>query len=344
MSGKILFSECDENLRNLLLKKQNLSKSSIKKYDVVFNEIYELSNYTPSQLLIQARKEENPNIMEYVGELEDRTVSEVQIKYYEFLSDKDYSENTKKLKISLYRNFLKEYGIEKPKTITFKSVPLVNEELSVEDIFKALNLCNSLKDKAIISFVFSSGIVLSDLINLSVSDLIKSSEIYFDENEDHTIHNLLNKNPWNIIPSWKINTGCFFNTPEATFYIFEYLKSRKEINTDDALFKSQRGNYLNLVSITNMFFKLNKKLGSESNNQNNYGKFRYNNLKALFQKICNENNVNVEDITKSDYEKLISYLTLNSVNKVKYLEQKLQEKNNEIEELKKEIKKLKSKK
>ena len=82
MSGKILFSECDENLRNLLLKKQNLSKSSIKKYDVVFNEIYELSNYTPSQLLIQARKEENPNIMEYVGELEDRTVSEVQIKYY----------------------------------------------------------------------------------------------------------------------------------------------------------------------------------------------------------------------------------------------------------------------
>ena len=93
-----------------------------------------------------------------------------------------------------------------------------------------------------------------------------------------------------------------------------------------------------------MFFKLNKKLGSESNNQNNYGKFRYNNLKALFQKICNENNVNVEDITKSDYEKLISYLTLNSVNKVKYLEQKLQEKNNEIEELKKEIKKLKSKK
>ena len=327
MSGKILFSECDENLRNLLLKKQNLSKSSIKKYDVVFNEIYELSNYTPSQLLIQARKEENPNIMEYVGELEDRTVSEVQIKYYEFLSDKDYSENTKKLKISLYRNFLKEYGIEKPKTITFKSVPLVNEELSVEDIFKALNLCNSLKDKAIISFVFSSGIALSDLINLSVSDLIKSSEIYFDENEDHTIHNLLNKNPWNIIPSWKINTGCFFNTPEATFYIFEYLKSRKEINTDDALFKSQRGNYLNLVSITNMFFK-----------------FRYNNLKALFQKICNENNVNVEDITKSDYEKLISYLTLNSVNKVKYLEQKLQEKNNEIKELKKEIKKLKSKK
>ena len=42
----------------------------------------------------------------------------------------------------------------------------------------------------------------------------------------------------------------------------------------------------------------------------------------------------MEDITKSDYEKLISYLTLNSVNKVKYLEQKLQEKNNEIKELK----------
>ena len=344
MYEKILFSECDENLSKLLLKKQNLSKSSIKNYNSVFNEIFELSNYTPSQLLIQAKKEENPNLKEYVSELEDRMVSEIQIKYYEFLSDNDYSENTKKLKISLYRNFLKEYGIEKPKTITFKSIPLKNEDLTVNDVFNALNLCNSLKDKAIISFVFSSGMPLSYLINLSVSDLIKSSEIYFSEDENHTISNLLNKDPWNLIPSWNINDNCFFNTPEATFYIFEYLKNRKEISMDDALFKSQRGNYLNPDSITNIFFKLNKKLGNESNNQNNYGKFRYNNLKALFQKICDENNVNVEDIIKTDYEKLIPYLTFNSVNKVKYLEQQLQEKNTEIEQLKNEIKKLKSKK
>ena len=326
MDKKILFSECDVNLNKIILKKDNPSKSFIKNYNSVFNDIYELFDYTPSQLLNIAKKEENPDSNQYICEIKHRKVSEVQVKYYEFLSDNDYSENTKKLKLSIYRNFLNECGIEKPKTISFEVSNHKNKELSMYDIFKSLNLCSSPRDKAIVCFALSSGINLSSLIKLKISDLINACESYFHENEIHSIENILTKNPEGIIPSWNVNDNIFFSTPESTFFIFEYLKTRNIVNTDEILFKSQKGNQLNPDSVTNMFFKLNRKLGSESDNHNNYGKFRFTNLRKFFEKICEENDINPNVTIKEEYFRLIPYLTINSINREKFLKNQIKEK------------------
>lgn len=308
MDKKIYSSECDENLKKIILRKNNPSKSFIKNYNSVFRDIYEIFGYTPSELLNIAKKEENPNSNYYVCETKHRKVNEVQVKYYEFLSDNDYSDNTKKLKLSIYRNFLNEYGVKKPETIKFEVYNPKNKELSIEDIFKSLNLCSSPRDKAIICFTLSSGITLSILIKLKISDLINACESYFHENEIHSIENLLTKNPDDIIPSWNVDENVFFSTPESTFFIFEYLKTRNIVNTDEILFKSQKRNQLNPDSVTNIFFKLNKKLGSESNNHNKYGKFRFSNLRKLFEKICEENDINHNIHIKDDYIKIIPYL------------------------------------
>lgn len=339
MSNGILFSESDLLLKKLLLKKDNPSKSFIRNCNSVFNDIYKIFGYTPSQLIDIAKKEENQCSNEFVFEINNRKISEIQFKYYDFLSERNYSENTKKLKLSIYRNFLKEFNIEKPKTISFEVISSKNKELSMDDVFKTLSICNSLRDKAIISFSLSSGINLSDLIELKIYDLLCAFDLQKFEN--NSLESLLKMDPWEFVPSWKLGEKYFFNTPEATFYIFEYLKSRDNIKLDEALFKSQRGNHLNPDSLTYIFFKLNKKLGYESNNHNNYGKFRFTNLKKLFVKSCLENNIDSKNITKKDYEKLIPYLTINSTNNEKYLEKQIQEKDFEIRELKKEIKKLK---
>lgn len=50
-------------------------------------------------------------------ELEDRSVTEYQFKYHDYLESKNLSNTTLKLKLGTFRALLGEYDIEKPKPI-----------------------------------------------------------------------------------------------------------------------------------------------------------------------------------------------------------------------------------
>lgn len=43
-----------------LIQRRNLGKASIRKYNIVFREVYKLIGKTPSQLIAEAKKEEQP--------------------------------------------------------------------------------------------------------------------------------------------------------------------------------------------------------------------------------------------------------------------------------------------
>lgn len=62
--------------------------------------------------------------------------------------------------------------------------------------------------------------------------------------DGESLDDLLNKNPFDIIPCWRIsknlNVGVTFNTPETTKYLFDYLKDRKKyvnLTEESYLFK-----------------------------------------------------------------------------------------------------------
>lgn len=93
-------------LNNLVVSK-DLSESRIKEYNYVFQEIYEEFGYTPSSLLKKAKEDEKQYIKEGVIEqksLDDRIVSELQLKYFNYLKNKTHrgkklANGTIKLKI-----------------------------------------------------------------------------------------------------------------------------------------------------------------------------------------------------------------------------------------------------
>ena len=327
------FSETDIKLKKVI-KKKKLSKSRIREYDIAFKEIYDLTGYTPSKLLEIAKKEQKPflnNGIVEVIEMEDRVVDKIQDQYYDYLRERKIKgrplmDRTIKTKLSVYRAFLKFYKIERPdpikivipkKRLRDKDIPTWN------DVNNAITLCKSPRDSAIIAFAVSTGLRVSDILNLKLENLIEACNIYFDENEEKTIDVLLNKNADNIVPCWEIvaqktedddepNLTVTFNTPEATRYIWFYLKDRFNrskkkdknyvVDIKEPLFKSQRGGHLHPVSAETHFRNLNARLGGEKDRNGVFIKFRLHNLRKLFKTTCRRNISSIQVQSDKTYE------------------------------------------
>lgn len=327
------FSGTDIKLKKVIKKKQ-LSESRIREYDIAFKEIYDLTGYTPSKLVEIAKKEQKPflnNGIVEVMEMEDRTVDKIQDQYYDYLKErrvngKPLMDRTIKTKLSVYRAFLKANKIERPDPIkiVIPKIRLRDKDIPTwNDVHNAITICKSPRDSAIISFAASTGLRISDILNLKLKSLVESCDIYFDETEDKTLENLLKKNPDNIVPCWEIvaqktedddnpNLTVTFNTPEATRYIWFYLnerfkRSKKKdkdyvIDIEEPLFKSQRGGHLNPVSAETHFRNLNARLGGEKDRNGVYVKFRLHNLRKLFKTTCRRNISSINVQSDKTYE------------------------------------------
>ena len=326
-SKKIKFSETDEKLKQMILRRGGLSEKRIKTYNQVFWEIYELTNLTPKEIIDIAKDEEKPFITPNGGfdilDINDRKITKIQYKYLNFLQEKrikerPLAERTKQLKMEAFRSFLKEFEIQLPKPIRFKvsKKRVRDDEIPTwNDVQKAMTMAKSPRDKGIISLAATSGLRVSDIVSLRIIDLIDSCGIYFEDDEDKTLKNLLKKNPDNIIPCWDLiprkteesgNLTMTFNTPETTNHLFDYLKYRlskieeKEkkkdkdkkidvyelIDDKEPLFISQRRGFLNPESVGAHFSEINGRMGGEKDRNGIYGKFRIHNLRSLFQSTC----------------------------------------------------------
>lgn len=204
-----------------------------------------------------------------------------------------------------------EYDIEKPKriNIVIQTDRIRDEDIvSWRDVELALSFCKGIRDKAIISFIATTGLRSSDVRKLTIGDLIKACNIYFDDDEEKTIDNLLTKNPEDIMPCWEIIPSktskksqlCVtFNTPEASTYLWQYLNDRIEFNIkknrnellepNDPLFATSTNNELKSTALEQLFQRLNKQLGDEKDKNGKYGKFRAHSLRKLFSTTCRRN-------------------------------------------------------
>ena len=315
MTIKTKFSESDSKLSSLV-SRRNLSKGAIKNYNTVFNEIFKLFGVTPSRLVEIGKREQKPFLDEETGQydildLENRTVTDYQFKYYNYLRNKKLTDETIKLKINTFRALLGEYDIDKPKPI---KINIKNDRIRDEDIVSwrevesAMSFCKGIRDKAIISFIVTTGLRRSDVLRLTIADLVKACKIYFDEFEDETIEVLLSKNPEDIIPCWEIMPSktskksqlCVtFNTPEASTYLWQYLSERKQkyikkgengtLCPSEPLFSTSTKKFLKSTAIDRLFQRLNAKLGNKLDKNGKYGRFRSHSLRKLFSTTVRRN-------------------------------------------------------
>ena len=315
MTTKTKLSDSDAKL-SMMIERRNLSDGAIKNYNTVFREINELFGVTPSELIRIAKREQKPYVDKETGEyelldLEDRTVTEYQFKYYSHLKGKNLTNKTIKLKLDTYRALLGEYDIQKPKPI---KIVIPTDRIRDEDIVSwkevetAMSLCKGIRDKAIISFSVTTGLRTSDVRKLTIADLIKACDIYFDENEEKTIEVLLAKNYEEIIPCWEImpkktdkkSQLCVtFNTPESNKYIWQYLEERIQYNIrkgrgdvldpSKPLFATSTKKPLTSTAVEQMFQRINKKMGNKMDKNGKYGRFRSHSLRKLFSTTIRRN-------------------------------------------------------
>lgn len=315
---RIKFTETDPKLK-AMVKRRGLTKNAKKNYNTVFNEIYEELGVTPSDIVQIGKKEQKPYMnsdgLVDILDLEDRKVTEYQNKYKDFLDEKKNSESTKKLKLDTYRALLGEYDIQKPKSpkIKIKKDRIRESDIiSWRDVEKAMDISKGIRDKSILAMLATTGMRGSDLINLKISDLVTGCKIYFDEDEEHTIENLLTKDPRTIIPCYEImptktddksQLAMTFNTPECSEYLWQYLKDRKnkktkdgntiELKLDDPLFTTRSNKKMSIGSLEKMFQRINKRLGDEKDKNGIYGKFRKHSMRKLFSTTCRKNMLNI---------------------------------------------------
>lgn len=318
MSKKGKFSETDEKLKQLIIRR-NVSKSSIKNYNKVFDELYQLFGVTPSDIVRIGKREQKPYLVEETGQydvldLEDREITRFQLGYYQDLKDKNFSNRTINLKLTIFRALLNEYGIDKPKPIkiVIRKDRLRDKDIvSWRDIENGMNFCKGIRDKAIISFFATTGLRSSDVRRLLIQDLINACSIYFEEDEKKTIDNLLAKNPEDIVPCWELipkktdnkSQLCVtFNTCECSEYIWQYLTERRDkdikngdvLNLDEPLFATSKKKHISPNAIEQMFQRINKQLGDKKDKNGKYGKFRAHSLRKLFATTCRRNLPNVQ--------------------------------------------------
>lgn len=188
-----------------------------------------------------------------------------------------------------------------------QSKPLIKEGdiPAIKDIKKGVDGTNNIRDKAIILFMATTGIRTSDVIDFKISDLLEATKNY----HDGTLMDLLAQKTNNLVPVWyftplktikKANICVTFNTPEATGYLFEYLKTRKNLDEDSYLFGFDNGKPISNFAIIHIFRRINDRVFFRNNEGKRF--FHPHAMRKFFITTCNHNS--------SDITKLIYYLDI----------------------------------
>ena len=295
-----------------LIQRRNLGKASIRKYNIVFREIYELIGKTPSELIAEAKKEEQPFTNEegnpQVLDLSERKVNTYQLLYNNFLERKENSEGVKKHKIVYFRALFKEYGIKMPRMIKYNTSirrTRIKDILSWDDVNRGLGFCKCNRDKALVSLMATSGMRGRDIVNLTIQDFLEATSIY---NHGMDLNELLSKNPYKIIPCYDFfpektqkegNLCITFNTGESSYFIFEHIKEGYSVELESTLFRnSGSSDFLSSDWLRRILQSLNASLKIGKDKNGLYGKFRGHNLRKLFSTTCRRNITNV--VIKAD--------------------------------------------
>lgn len=317
----------DIKLKQLFISK-NISEGRKQIYRQTFEEIYELTKKTPSELLNEALKEQKPQLIENnqieYKEIHERKVNDYMFLYYDYLSNKKLKEVTIYNKIATLRAFYNHYSVQLPKKIQLNEKQKIIREGDIpnrKDIRKGLNIEPNIRNKAIITLMASSGIRRGDIVKFTVKDFFEAAKEYHDNNIE-----TLFKTKKNVIPCWyfypsktaKAGNLCVtFNTPECSEYIIEYLKQRKKannLNMDDPLFMSKKGNAMDPKTVQWLFSKINRELFGIC--KDGKGFFRTHTMRKFFITTCNHNSSDIVKVNLLSGHAMVNPSIHNAYNEV----------------------------
>lgn len=260
----------------LMITRKELSKDRIQGYTIVFNEYCRISNKTPTELIDEAREEQQPylgrnNQILFIPKSE-RKIGYYISQYHEYLKEKRLSPYSIDTYLRMIYAFYNEYDIELPKKRNVKLPKVIIRQgdlATIEDIQLAVESTNNIRNKAIILLIISSGMRRGAVVDLTIADFIEATKDYHNSNNIQTILEM--KNFRNIVPAWLFfpskteeydNVCLTFNTPECTEYIIKYLKTRKNLKLEDSLFD------LGKQGVSRIFRELNDKLFGKTEKTN----------------------------------------------------------------------------
>jgi len=256
----------DELLDKYFIEK-NLKDSSKKGYISALRKYESFHNLSMDELIDEAKKEEKANIP-----LKDRTIKQRLISFRQYMIISSLSSNTSQTYFIKVKSFYKFNDIEMPVLskikypndyeINYRDLP------SKKDIKRAVEIGSSLM-KAVILFMVSSGSGKSETLSLTVDQFIEGTKEYHRGGAvDEILDELEHKD--NVVPTFyikRIKTDKYYFTfcsPEATYYIVRYLKTRENLNSKDSLFK------ISDAVLSEKFREIN-----DLNNWGFKGKYRY---------------------------------------------------------------------
>jgi integrase len=288
----------DEKLNKIKIRK-GLTTNRMKLYNLVFTHMFELTGKTPSELIEEAKDEEQPYLKNgkiIFKNIEDRKITDYIYSYNHFLHKKKISTSTIDAYISVVRAFYNEYNIELPKPIKQNMIkPLIKEGdiPKIDDVRKAIESTNNIRNKAMILFLASSGMRIGDLIKFKIRDFVEATKEYHNSNNIDELLEMKNTN--NIVPIWyfvpaktekKGNICITGNTPECVDLLINYLRNRDDISNNMPLFEAEN-RFMHPNTIITIFQRINDKVFFRKPNGKRF--FHAHALRKFFISTCNHN-------------------------------------------------------
>ena len=226
--------ENDPKFQTFILKKQNITKNSKKTYITILTHFCNHTGKTITELINEQLNEQKIIIKDNTIIPYNPTTGTLNDMITEWFLElqKTHSQST----ISLYqvglRAFLKTFQIQLPPKINTTPLRPKWKLLKKEMIKNAIDM-GSILDKALYSFMASTGIRGVDVRNFTIGDFMKATSEYHNS---ITVDDFIYNAPENMMGYWdfkplktlKKGIECkVFNSPESSNYILQYLKFRK---------------------------------------------------------------------------------------------------------------------
>ena len=293
--------------------------------------------------------------------------------YIKSIRDEGNSEITIQNNLDTIRTFYNSFDFKIPSNQYFKEdIDFEDQILNKSHVKKALNVTNK-RDEAIILLQFTSGISPKILRNLTYGDFIHAVSDYMDIDEIDILNikkvvNLLSKKQ-ELIGKWMIRKKSgeifyTFNTTESSRAILDYLMYRQRTdipvkNLQNPLFVNQDNLKLIKSTYDSIFTRINKKADFKHLDSNKRF-FTAINLKKSFKEaliksgadnttidaisglksIINWDKEDIENL-KMIYKHASTFLIIDDENNTESLKTKLKKNDDELNELKNQIKYLK---
>lgn len=227
-------------------------------YGVALKDYITYQNTSFKELIQEAEKEE-----ETIRKTSKRTIKNRLLRYRLHMQEKGKSQNTIKMYLAMITKVYRYLDIEIPRLppIRVTTTETYNDIPTSTEISTAI-LHARTKNKALISFIASSGLRRSDVASLTIQDFLDATREYHNTNNIFEAIPILKQEPI-VVPTWNI-TGVktninhiTFSSHESSIYILQMLSENilKTYNSNDDLLFNMKPD-----SISKNFRALNEKL------------------------------------------------------------------------------------